>query len=106
MALIQCPDCNKDVSTSAVSCPNCGAPISAAKETEAAGAPLTTTQSTSKKFKGQQVIAVLMLLVGIFWLFGALSQEPVAPAGLPMTITLVGLVWFIIIRIRTWWHHG
>jgi len=29
MALIQCPECNKDVSSNAPSCPNCGAPIAA-----------------------------------------------------------------------------
>ena len=81
MALINCPDCNKEVSTSAVSCPNCGAPVAAAQETEAAGTPLTTTQSTSKKFKGQQVIATLMFIVGAVWIFAALGQEPPSEAG-------------------------
>ena len=27
MALIKCPDCNKEVSSSATVCPNCGYPI-------------------------------------------------------------------------------
>ena len=102
MALTQCPDCDKQVSTSAVSCPNCGAPIAAAKETEAAGAPLTTTQLTSKKLKGQQLIATLMVIVGSIWIF----SSPESGAGLPAFIALVGLVWFIVIRIRTWWHHS
>ncbi len=30
MALIQCPDCGRPVSTAAVSCPNCGRPIASA----------------------------------------------------------------------------
>jgi len=30
MALIKCPDCGKEVSTSAESCPNCGRPMSTA----------------------------------------------------------------------------
>ena len=29
MSLIQCPDCNKDVSDAAPACPNCGRPIAA-----------------------------------------------------------------------------
>ena len=106
MALINCPDCNKEVSTSAVSCPNCGAPVAAARETEAAGTPLTTTQSTSKKFKGQQAIATLMFIVGATWIFVALGQEPPSDAGLALVITLVGVIWYIVIRIRAWWHHG
>lgn len=31
MALIKCPECGKEISDKAASCPNCGAPISAAK---------------------------------------------------------------------------
>lgn len=27
MALIQCPDCGKQISSQAASCPNCGCPI-------------------------------------------------------------------------------
>jgi uncharacterized membrane protein YvbJ len=106
MALINCPECTKEVSTSAISCPNCGAPIAAAKEAEAAGAPLTTTQLTSKKLKGQQAIAVLMVIVGTIWLFVAMGQQPASGAGLPLIITLVGLIWFIVTRVRTWWHHS
>ena len=30
MALIKCPECSKDVSDKAPTCPNCGAPIAAA----------------------------------------------------------------------------
>jgi len=30
VALIKCPECNKDVSTLAASCPNCGCPVSVA----------------------------------------------------------------------------
>lgn len=33
MALIKCPECGKEVSSGATSCPNCGHPISPQKET-------------------------------------------------------------------------
>lgn len=108
MALIKCPDCDKQVSTSAAACPNCGAPVKAARETKAAGAPLTTTQLTSKKFKGQQVVAVLMIIVGAVWLsvyLGANANQGNG-AGWAILTLLVGMIWYIVIRIRTWWHHG
>ena len=74
MALTQCPDCGKEVSTSAVACPNCGAPIAGASEAKAAGAQLTTTQATSKKIKTQQAISAIMFLVGMVWLIGTSSR--------------------------------
>jgi len=37
MALINCPECKKEVSDAAPTCPNCGVPIAGAKEGKAAG---------------------------------------------------------------------
>jgi uncharacterized OB-fold protein len=108
MALTTCPDCGKSVSTSAVACPGCGAPVAIAAEARAAGTPLTTTQLTSKKFKAQKLISVSMFLIGIIWLFGAISEEPVEDSAvmIPAWMVLIGLVWYIIVRFRSWWHHG
>ena len=53
MALMNCPECDREVSTNAASCPGCGTPIAGAIESRAAGAPLTTIQETSKKLKKQ-----------------------------------------------------
>ena len=65
MALIQCPDCSRDVSTAAVSCPDCGAPIARAAETAIVGTPLVTTQATSKNIKTQQLMALFVLFMGL-----------------------------------------
>ena len=34
MALINCPECGKEISDKAVSCPNCGCPITELQNTE------------------------------------------------------------------------
>jgi len=51
-------------------------PTVAAREAEAAGTPFTTTQQSSKKLKGQQVILVLMVIVRAIRIFAALGQQP------------------------------
>jgi len=61
---MNCPECSSQVSSIAVSCPHCGAPISSGGQ--AIGAPLTTVQETSKLFKKHIVISSI-----IFW-FGFL----------------------------------
>ncbi len=68
MAIVQCPDCGKDVSTTAVSCPHCGfipAPV----------AP------PPRRRNGGCVPAVLLglgLVVGIFILTGQWQQPETA----------------------------
>ena len=105
MALTTCPDCQKDVSTSAASCPNCGAPVAAAAvEAKAAGAQLTTTQGTSKKLKAQQLLATLAVIVGVIWTMG--EADSGSSSGIGALILVGGFVWFVVVRIRMWWHHG
>lgn len=98
MALIKCSECEKEVSNKAVVCPGCGAPF----ESEAIGSGvkrLTTTQRTSKSIKLQGALAVIMTIVGLY-----LMVEH--PDGENYTfIVLIGLIWFIMNRIRKWWHH-
>ena len=50
MALINCSECNQEVSDKAESCPKCGAPIATAQETKITGTQVKTIQETSKKF--------------------------------------------------------
>lgn len=104
MALINCPDCSNQVSTSAVSRPKCGAPIAEAKQSKAAGVELTTVQETSKKFKTHIIIASLMFWGGFFAIFEA-GGDPTRDAGNAPIVAAVGTVWYIVTKLRIWWHH-
>ena len=107
MTLINCPECNKQVSDSAPSCPNCGVPIASAREIRSVGASLTTIQATSKKLKLHILLSVILLIVGIIWLmvvsYGI--EQGVESGIIPALMIFVGLVWFIVTRFRIWWHH-
>lgn len=45
MALIKCPECGKEVSDKAISCPNCGCPIASSDNLKANVAPTETPQA-------------------------------------------------------------
>ncbi|MEW4982176.1 MAG: hypothetical protein AB1Y26_02940 [Cycloclasticus sp.] len=108
MALINCPDCNNQVSTSAVACPQCGAPIAEAKQSKAAGVELTTVQETSKKFKTHIIISAVMFWGGLISIFSkAGNPNRVAEEGLnyPVLFVSLGLVWYVVTKLRVWWHH-
>lgn len=109
MALINCPDCNKEISSNAPSCPNCGAPISSDRESTGSGVQhLTTTQETSKKFKLQSIISVMLIVIGICWLItvgGADTAPEPGSLTVPGWMLTIGLLWYLVNRFRIWWHH-
>jgi hypothetical protein len=87
MPLINCPDCGKEVSTSAVACPNCGRPMGQAASAPApapapAPTPVAPKQSWGCGQIGCAAVAIFALLVFIVNLVsdspgggGAGSQE-------------------------------
>ena len=112
MALIACYECNNQVSDTAASCPKCGAPVSrAAKVQRAIGTPVETIQATSKKLKAHIVFSAIISWIGIIWLIigisinRELSDAEDASLTIPILLTLIGFSWYIVTRIRIWWHH-
>lgn len=106
MALINCPECSKQISDQAQSCVNCGVAIASARESSGSGTHLTTTQETSKRLKGHTIFSVLLFFVG---LSAQMSSPEVAPGDTvpiwPPTMMALGLFWYLVTRFRIWWHH-
>ncbi len=107
MALINCPECKKEVSDAAPTCPNCGVPIAGAKEGKAAGVQLTTIQETGKKLKIHSLLSSLLVIVGVLWAIVVISgkEQGVGVSLIPMIMFIIGFVWLVITRFRIWWHH-
>ena len=108
MALIECPECENQISSTAASCPQCGAPIAGSA---GAGTPLATTQLTGKRLKAQVVLlSALVFYVALIWFIFAIvaaSQSNASDSApvVPAIITFIGAVWGIITRFRILWHH-
>lgn len=64
MALIKCPECGKEVSSSASSCPNCGHPISP-KET-------VVEKTVIKEKKKGSCLSKILMVIGFFVIIGVL----------------------------------
>lgn len=104
MALINCPECSKQVSDRASSCPVCGHPINA--DIPEKGAITTTTiQATSKKWKTMQLVGTLILIFGIVASCSA-DKSSGSSSGWPAFVILAGLVVILYARFSAWWHHG
>lgn len=93
MALINCPECNKEVSDLAKTCPNCGIGISDGK---------LTIQQTSKRLKLQMVFSFfLMIPLPVILIFFIGTDKT-----FPIISVILGIVWSIVTSIRMWWNHG
>jgi uncharacterized OB-fold protein len=106
MPLINCPECEKEISDKAPTCPGCGSPI--AQDREAAGSgvqTLTTTQGTSKRLKLQSLFAMIILGIGLTIMLVQI-QADVEPGATGPILTVIGLTWAFITRVRIWWHHS
>lgn len=113
MALINCKECQHQVSSKASSCPQCGAPIMEKEEVEGAGTRLFTTQETSKDLKVLVVWAYCIMLLGMLmtavtplWLTAHDHRWQLSDLSYGLCVILLGVVWQVINKIRIWWHHG
>jgi hypothetical protein len=75
-----------------------------------ADAPIVTTQLTSKVFKRQQLWAALLIIVSLVGIMApqatGAGERSVGWGAIWILGLLGGLIWFLVVRIRIWWHHG
>ena len=108
-----CPDCGREVSKRAASCPNCGCPLNAppiaAIPTARPGTPRTTQtiEATGKQWKLVQLAGGMMMLLGMAGCWITLFNPNQHTEG--FVLGFVGLagggVW-IVGRLGSWWYHG
>jgi len=96
MALITCTECRKELSDQAATCPHCGAPTNVRPQ---------TIEKTSKKYKGEQLIALLVVGVSLMGLVGTCDEGGHGQTVF-MALLAVGLIWYVTVRALVWWHHG
>lgn len=80
MALINCPECNKEISDKAKSCPNCGVPISTDENEEYLACPKCHSKdlhSEKSGFSGGKAFAGAVLTGGIGILAGTIGSKDI-----------------------------
>ena len=95
MALIKCPECNKEISDKADACPSCGYSVEAAARR---AGNVQTIEQTSKQWKQAQLIGVALAIIGIIM---AVSGNIYGGFAL-----FLGIALFIGARIGAWWENG
>jgi len=84
MALIECRECKKQISDSASSCPQCGAPVTSISATEPI-TPHPSKKRTTKRIILIPLVIILILIISVsYWFWRASTSDRAAPpsAGL------------------------
>ena len=63
MALVQCPECGKEVSDTANNCPNCGYPIAQKEVTDNPVSSTIASNAPKKKFPLKAIVGACLLIV-------------------------------------------
>jgi hypothetical protein len=81
-------------------------PARAAPQGAAAPQRAQTIELTSKKYKAQQLLATLTIVLGMLTTCVATSAGS-GGSGAPFGVMFFfgGLVWFIVVRFLIWWDH-
>lgn len=104
MALINCPECNQEVSNLATECPKCAYPISGGGTTQASGGKVQTVEQTGKIYKLNKILSALFICVGICVVVVGFQTGSRPSIGIAMVA--IGFIWFCITSFLSWWHHG
>ena len=105
MALINCPECKREISSLATSCPHCGIPMSNVQDTKTTGESITTIQETSKRLKKQIIYSVIVIVISIPLFILAVSNDSGSLGLISGLLFFVGAIWYIAIKTMVWWHH-
>lgn len=104
MAIIQCPECKKDVSDRAEKCPNCAYPLQNTNSDHQDDNVLTI-ELTSKALKKQMVFAVLFLLASFLIVIIASVNRIEVLGYFGLIFAVASVIWMIVIKVRKWWRH-
>ena len=90
MALTACRECGHQISDTSAACPACGAAVSGG---------VVTTQATARRFKGLQLLSVLIMSAGTV---SCVAHE----VGASVALWATGAALYTYARAAAWWRHG
>lgn len=111
MAMTKCDECGHTISDRAAACVQCGAPVNDTRSgKESKSRHVQTIQATGKRYKGQQILAaitvILGVVIGIGGGNGASAGSNNSAVSIGVALFLSGLAWFFLARFFAWWNHG
>ncbi len=103
MALIKCPECNRDVSDKAATCPHCGYPLG---WTTPGLRRVQVIERTERRWKALRALGWLLILAGVAVFLRELAADDFRGAALGWWLGGAGVACLVTSSAGAWWYHG
>ena len=100
MALVNCPECKKRISSKSKSCPHCQLNLVDLTEEDLKKVSLKRKRKTRDQVMSQNYIAVLMVLVGFSYTYWKSPQPESIPYYACMASIMIGCLIYVVNRVR------
>jgi len=103
MSLIKCPECGRDVSDKAATCPNCGHPINQTNENLV---QIDSAPQKRKKYRVRLLIFTPIFFIGLIlsmiWGFSAMTGGEGRMFGFWLLVAGIGFIGMVVSAIGSW----
>jgi len=103
MALMNCPDCARDVSDKAATCPHCGYPIGPPAR---ASGSVQVIEKIGRRWKAVRVAGWVLIVAGVVVLRAGRATHGSGRAPLGWWLAGAGVGCLLTSRAGAWWYHG
>ena len=100
MAVINCPSCKKKISDKAESCNHCGLSLQSLDSEQMANLNHVNRIRQAQRLMNYSFIAMLLFCGGFLFMFWDNVEQDTWQYQLAMTSTVLGFIFYIIIRVR------
>lgn len=102
MSLISCPECTREISDAARSCPHCGFPI---QKQDDPGKAQVLIEQTAKPIKKMMLTGAGIAFLGVaIAIIGGAVNVGAVPVGILVFVVGFGIA--VAASFRQWWNHG
>lgn len=100
MALIQCPSCNKRISSKAASCPHCDFTLAGRSQDDLERAEARARERKREKLLSQSMLALLASIIAFAYSVWVQPHPDTWQAQVSYGVMGGGVLWFLINRVR------
>ena len=103
MALIKCPECNRDVSDKAATCPHCGYPLG---RIAPGPRPVQVIEQTGRRWKALRALGWFLILAGVAVVLREFAADDSRGVSLGWWLGGAGVACLVTSSAGAWWFHG
>jgi len=105
MALVQCRECGRGVSSEADSCPQCGCRMRSQPQPQSQSKGVQTIELTGKRWKAYGCLGAILPVGGFVTMMANQDDTSGTPFLLGVLAIVLGLVLAVVARLGKWWYH-